>query len=400
MLPDKHGYFGKFGGRFVPETLLSVLGELEHAYNRFSKDREQRASLIHYLKQYAGRPTPLYYAEQLTKELGGAKIYLKREDLLHTGAHKINNTIGQILLADFMSKDRIIAETGAGQHGLATATVAAKFKKSCVVYMGEEDMRRQSLNVFKMKLLGSEVRCVSTGSKTLKDATSEAIREWVAHAEDSYYLLGSTVGPHPYPKIVRNFQTVIGNETKKQIRQLKIKNVTHLFASVGGGSNSIGLFYPFLKHNGITLMGVEAAGKGLNSEQHAATLTMGVPGVLHGSKSYLLQNKFGQIKVAHSISAGLDYPGVGPEHSYLKDTKRVTYTAVTDDEAINAFLLLSQKEGIIPALESAHAVAAAIPVIRMLSGKESVIINLSGRGDKDMDIVSEYFNNKNESQYQ
>ncbi len=394
MLPNSKGYFGDFGGRFVPETLISVLEELESAYTLFIKDRSQKDKIDYYLTQFAGRPTPLYYADQLTKELNGANIYLKREDLLHTGAHKINNTIGQILLADYMKKDRIIAETGAGQHGLATATVAAKFEKNCIVYMGEEDMKRQSLNVFKMKLLGAEVRCVSSGSKTLKDATSEAIRDWVTNAESTYYCIGSTVGPHPYPKIVRNFQTVIGNETKRQIRKLGLTNVSHLFASVGGGSNSIGLFYPFIRSSEIKMIGVEAAGSGLGTEHHSATLSKGSPGVLHGSKSYVLQNQYGQIKIAHSISAGLDYPGVGPEHSFLKDSKRVTYVAVTDKEAMEAFELLTQKEGIIPALESAHAVAAAIKIVPSLPRSESIIINLSGRGDKDMDIVTEYLNTK------
>ncbi len=394
MLPNRRGYFGDFGGRFVPETLISVLEELDNAYASFTKDRSQKDKVDYYLTQFAGRPTPLYYADQLTKELNGANIYLKREDLLHTGAHKINNTIGQILLANYMKKDRIIAETGAGQHGLATATVAAKFEKNCIVYMGEEDMKRQSLNVFKMKLLGAEVRGVSSGSKTLKDATSEAIRDWVTNAESTYYCIGSTVGPHPYPKIVRNFQTVIGKETKHQIRKLDLTNVSHLFASVGGGSNSIGLFYPFIRSSEIKMIGVEAAGSGLGTEYHSATLSKGSPGVLHGSKSYVLQNQFGQIEIAHSISAGLDYPGVGPEHSFLKDSKRVKYIAVTDKEAMEAFELLTQKEGIIPALESAHAVAAAIKIVPSLPLDESIIINLSGRGDKDMDIVTEYLNTK------
>ena len=392
-LPDRRGYYGEYGGRFIPETLISVLDELEQSYRKFRKNRKQREELDYYLKHYAGRPTPLYFAERLTKEFGGARIYLKREDLLHTGAHKINNTIGQILLAGFIGKNRIIAETGAGQHGLATATVAAKFKKKCVVYMGEEDMNRQSLNVFKMKLLGAEVRCVTAGSRTLKDATSEAIRDWVAHADNSYYLIGSTVGPHPYPRIVRDFQTIIGKETKHQIKKQGIHNVTHLFACVGGGSNSIGMFYPFLSDRTIKKVGVEASGLGLDSGKHAATLLMGKPGVLHGSKSYLLQNKFGQVNVAHSISAGLDYPGVGPEHSFLKDTKQVTYTTVTDDEAVHAFELLCKYEGIIPALESAHALAAAVPVVPILPKDESVIINLSGRGDKDMDIIADYYKN-------
>ena len=395
-IPDKRGYFGEYGGRFVPETLIGVLNELEHAYREFRKDGAQRSLLQQYLKQYAGRPTPLYFAEQLTKVHGGARIYLKREDLLHTGAHKINNTLGQILLADFIGKDRIIAETGAGQHGLATASVAAKFRKDCVVYMGEEDMQRQSLNVFKMRLLGADVRCVTAGSRTLKDATSEAIRDWVAHADTSYYLIGSTVGPHPYPGIVRDFQTIIGRETKQQIKKHGIQNVRHLFASVGGGSNAIGLFHAFLQDKNIQMTGVEAAGLGLKSGRHAATLAMGRPGVLHGSKSYVLQNEYGQITVAHSISAGLDYPGVGPEHSYLKDTKKVIYTTVTDKQAVHAFELLAKYEGIIPALESSHAVAAAIPVVRTLSDDDAVIINLSGRGDKDVDIIADYYRESEE----
>lgn len=393
-LPNKRGYFGKYGGRFVPETLVEVLNFLESAYHKFKKDKSQKDRLDYLLKHYCGRETPLYFAERLTYELGGANIYLKREDLLHTGAHKINNTIGQILLADYIGKDRIIAETGAGQHGLATATVAAKFRKKCVIFMGEEDMRRQSLNVFKMKLLGAEIRCVKAGSRTLKDATSEAIRDWVANADSTYYLIGSVVGPHPYPMIVRDFQSVIGLEVRKQIKKQKIKNVTHLFACVGGGSNAIGLFHPFIKENNMKMIGVEAAGLGLNTSKHSATLSKGKPGVLHGSKSYLLQDKFGQVGIAHSISAGLDYPGVGPEHSYLKDTRRVHYTTVTDKQAVEAFELLSVSEGIIPALESSHAIAAAIPVIKRLSKKESVIINLSGRGDKDMTIIAEYYNNK------
>ena len=389
-IPNKKGYFGDFGGSYVPETLVATLKDLDRAYGLFRKNNGQQKLLKGYLRQYCGRPTPLYFAERLTRELNGAKIYLKREDLLHTGAHKVNNTVGQILLADFLEKDRIIAETGAGQHGLATATVAAKFNKQCVVYMGEEDMKRQSLNVFKMEMLGAEVRCVSSGSRTLKDATSEAIRNWFATADSTYYLIGSVVGPHPYPKIVRDFQSIIGREVKRQIRDLKINNVSHLFACVGGGSNAIGLFYPFLSNSKVKMIGVEAAGCGLNSGKHSATLSKGRPGVLHGSLSYLLQDEFGQVNPAHSISAGLDYPGVGPEHSYLKSIKRVTYTSVTDDEAVKAFKTLSVLEGIIPALECSHAVAAAIPVAKSLSGDESVIINISGRGDKDMDIIAEY----------
>jgi len=399
-LPNKKGYFGDYGGRFVPETLMEVLNALETAYNNFKKDQSQKKRLGYFLKHYCGRETPLYFAERLTNDLGGAQVFLKREDLLHTGAHKINNTMGQILLADYLGKNRIIAETGAGQHGLATATVAAKFRKKCVVYMGEEDMKRQSLNVFKIKLLGAEIRCVKAGSRTLKDATSEAIRDWVTNADSTYYLIGSVVGPHPYPMIVRDFQSIIGKEVLKQIKRQKIKNVTHLFACVGGGSNAIGLFSPFIKEKNIKMIGVEAAGLGLNTNKHSATLSKGKPGVLHGSKSYLLQDKNGQVDIAHSISAGLDYPGIGPEHSYLKDTQRVHYTTVTDKQAVQAFEMLSITEGIIPALESAHAVAAAIPVIKKLSKKETVIINISGRGDKDMTIIADHYKNNSKKRIQ
>jgi len=391
-LPNKRGYFEEYGGRFVPETLMGILDALVAAYGDFTRDAEQQKKLRYYLKHYAGRPTPLYHASRLSKTVGGAQIYLKREDLLHTGAHKINNTIGQILLADFLGKKRIIAETGAGQHGVATASVAAMFRKKCVIYMGEEDIRRQSSNVFKMRLLGAEVRPVTTGSQTLKDATSEAIRDWVSTAGDSYYLIGSTVGPHPYPQIVRDFQTVIGREVKRQIRTMHIPRVTHLFACVGGGSNSIGFFYPFLHSSGVKLVGFEAAGISLRSGRHAATLTLGKPGVLHGSKSYVLQDESGQVRLAHSISAGLDYPGVGPEHSFLKDSGRVHYETVTDKEAVEAFQLVTEHEGIIPALESAHAVAGAMRISRTLPSEQSVIINLSGRGDKDLDVIAEYLN--------
>jgi len=393
-IPDRKGYFGAYGGRFVPETLMGALNELNEAYAVFKKDRDQQKRLEYYLKQYAGRPTPLYFAEELTAKNGGARIYLKREDLLHTGAHKINNTIGQILLADYLGKERIIAETGAGQHGVATASVAAKFGKKCVVYMGEEDVHRQSMNVFRMQLLGAEVRTVKSGTRTLKDATSEAIRDWVANARESYYLIGSTVGPHPYPVIVRNFQKIIGEEVRRQIRTQNVPNVSHLVACVGGGSNSIGLFYPFLDNDSIRMTGVEAAGKGIETGNHAATLCCGEPGVLHGSKSYLLQDENGQVHPAYSVSAGLDYPGVGPEHSFLKDSGRVSYTSVTDDEAVDALGMLSTCEGIIPALESAHAVAAALHIARDLDTDQSVIVNLSGRGDKDIHIVSDYLEKK------
>ncbi|MCP4725273.1 MAG: tryptophan synthase subunit beta [bacterium] len=388
-VPDKRGYYGDFGGKFVPETLVAVLRELEEKYRSFKKDREQQEKISELLNRFAGRPTPLYYAENLSRKYKGAKLYLKREDLLHTGAHKINNTIGQILLAEYMGKNRIIAETGAGQHGVATATVSAMFGKKCVVYMGEEDMRRQSMNVFKMKLLRSEVRAVSSGSRTLKDATSEAIRDWVTNAGNSYYLIGSTVGPHPYPMIVRDFQKVIGKEVRRQLKSTEIIDLSHIIACVGGGSNAIGIFNEFVNDKTVNLIGVEAAGLGLNSGSHAAPLAKGKPGVLHGALSYLLQDKNGQVIEAHSVSAGLDYPGVGPEHSYFKDTERVSYKTVTDKEALSAFQKLTEYEGIMPALESSHAVAYALKLMPKLSSDESIIVNLSGRGDKDLTIIEE-----------
>lgn len=388
MLPDERGYFGRFGGRFVPETLMPALEELATAYQMVSREQEFKEELAYYLKNYVGRPTPLYFAARLTSNCKGAQIYLKREDLNHTGAHKINNTIGQVLLARRMGKNRIIAETGAGQHGVATATVAALFGLTCVIYMGEEDMARQALNVFRMRLLGAEVVPVTTGSKTLKDAMNEAMRDWVTNVENTYYIIGSVAGPHPYPLMVRDFQCVIGIEAKQQLLNETGRLPDFIVACVGGGSNSLGIFYPFLDAPEVQLIGVEAAGLGLASGKHAATLAQGRPGVLHGSLSYVLQDEEGQIKLAHSISAGLDYPGVGPEHSFLKESGRVVYTTITDFEALQAFQLLSCTEGIIPALESAHAVAQAIKIAPDLPKDKVLVINLSGRGDKDVEMVS------------
>ena len=388
MLPDERGYFGRFGGRFVPETLMPALEELATAYQMVSREQEFKEELAYYLKNYVGRPTPLYFAARLTSNCKGAQIYLKREDLNHTGAHKINNTIGQVLLARRMGKNRVIAETGAGQHGVATATVAALFGLTCVIYMGEEDMARQALNVFRMRLLGAEVVPVTTGSKTLKDAMNEAMRDWVTNVENTYYIIGSVAGPHPYPLMVRDFQCVIGIEAKQQLLNETGRLPDFIVACVGGGSNSLGIFYPFLDAPEVQLIGVEAAGLGLASGKHAATLAQGRPGVLHGSLSYVLQDKEGQIKLAHSISAGLDYPGVGPEHSFLKESGRVVYTTITDFEALQAFQLLSCTEGIIPALESAHAVAQAIKIAPDLPKDKVLVINLSGRGDKDVEMVS------------
>jgi tryptophan synthase beta chain len=381
--PDSHGYFGKYGGRFVPETLMSALRELEELYTAANRDPVFQNEFKVMLQSFAGRPTPMTLAVRLSEHYGRGKIYLKREDLCHTGAHKINNTIGQILLAKRSGKKRIIAETGAGQHGVATATVAAKMGLQCIVYMGEEDIHRQELNVHRMKMLGAEIVPVTSGSRTLKDATSEAIRDWVSNVESSFYIIGSAVGPHPYPMIVRDFQSVIGEETRSQIQYLEGREPSVLLACVGGGSNAIGMFYPFLNSN-VKMFGVEAAGFGLRTRNHAATLTKGKPGVLHGSLSYLLQDEHGQVKLAHSISAGLDYPGVGPEHSSLKDIGRVMYAAVTDRQALTAAYLLSTLEGIIPALESAHAIAYLEQLMPKTSRKDIVVVNLSGRGDKDM----------------
>lgn len=387
QVPDAHGRFGKFGGRYVPETIMNALLELEESYRRFADDPEFKEEIVTLLKQYSGRPTPLYYAERFSKELGGAKIYLKREDLNHTGAHKINNAIGQAVLAKRMGKTKVIAETGAGQHGVATATVAALMGFECKVFMGEEDTKRQELNVFRMNLLGAEVIPVTSGTKTLKDAGNEALRYWVSNVEDTFYILGSAVGPHPYPMIVRDFQRIIGDETKKQILEQEGRLPDLVIACVGGGSNAIGMFYPFVEDEQVRLMGAEAAGKGVDTEQHAASLTKGTHGVFQGSYSYLLQDEYGQILPAHSISAGLDYPGIGPEHAYLKDVKRAEYVPITDAEALDALQLLSRTEGILPALESSHAVAQAIKIAPQMKKDEVVIVNLSGRGDKDVGSI-------------
>jgi tryptophan synthase beta chain len=382
------GHFGLFGGRFVPETLVPALDELETAYDAATRDPAFAATLRSYLKDYVGRPTPLYFARSLTERVGGAKIYLKREDLAHTGAHKINNALGQGLLAQRMGKPRLIAETGAGQHGVATATVGAMLKLTTVVYMGEDDINRQSLNVFRMKLLGAEVRPVASGSRTLKDAINEAIRDWVTNVADTHYLIGSAVGPHPYPTIVRDFQSVIGAEAREQILMAESRLPDVVVACVGGGSNAIGTFYPFVGDASVRLIGAEAAGHGLETGQHAATLSAGSVGVLHGAKSYVLQDANGQIVDTHSISAGLDYPGVGPEHSFLKDSRRATYVGVTDDEAMAGFQLLCETEGIIPALESAHAIWQAAEIARDRKPEDIVVVCLSGRGDKDMPTVA------------
>lgn len=387
-LPDERGHFEKFGGKFVPETLIPALEELEHYFHSAKADPEFQNELEYLLKHYAGRKTPLYLAPRVSEELG-FDIWLKREDLNHTGAHKINNALGQILLAVRMGKKRIIAETGAGQHGVATATVAALFGLECIVYMGKEDIRRQKLNVFRMNLLGAEVRPVASGSKTLKDATNEAIRDWVTNVETTYYLIGSTVGPHPYPMLVRDFQSVIGKETKEQFAEQSGKDLPdRLVACVGGGSNAMGMFYPFLKDD-VKMIGVEAAGKGLESGEHAATLTKGEFGVLHGAASTLLQDEEGQVTLPHSISAGLDYPGVGPEHSYLNETGRVEYHTATDQEALDAFHWLSEKEGILPALESAHALAYLRQDDNGVEKDAQIVVCLSGRGDKDVHTVAE-----------
>lgn len=391
--PTANGYFGQFGGRFVPETLIPVLDELIGELERAQQDEQFLAEYHRLLTDYVGRPTKLTLAKRLTEHYGRAKIYLKREDLCHTGAHKINNAVGQILLARRMGKTRIIAETGAGQHGVATATVCARFGMECVIYMGEEDMERQRLNVDRMRLLGAEVRGVSSGSKTLKDATNEAIRDWVTNVENTFYIIGSVVGPHPYPMMTRFFHRVIGDETKRQILEREGRLPDVLLACVGGGSNAIGLFYPFLD-DPVRIIGVEAAGFGVDSGKTAATMTKGSPGVLHGSLSYLLQDDGGQVELAHSISAGLDYPGVGPEHSYLHDSGRVEYRAVTDDEAMTAVSLVSSMEGIIPAIETAHAFAFLETLMPQTDPDELVVINCSGRGDKDMQTISEYFRDR------
>jgi len=387
LLPDSRGYFGNYGGRFVPETLVPALDELAAAYQEAAADTAFWAEYEALSHDWAGRPTPLYAAKRLSEHCGGVRIFLKREDLTHTGAHKINNALGQGLLAKRMGKRRIIAETGAGQHGVATAAVCAMLRMECIVYMGEEDMRRQSLNVFRMRLMGAEVRTVTSGSRTLKDAINEAIRDWVTNVGNTHYLLGSVVGPHPYPQMVRDFQTVIGRETREQILAAAGRLPDYIVACVGGGSNAIGIFYPFLDDRDVRLIGVEAAGRGLNTGEHAAPLAAGGVGVLHGTKSYLLTDSSGQIRETHSISAGLDYPGVGPEHSYLKDSGRATYIAVNDDEALEGFKLLCRTEGITPALEPSHAIYHACKMASSLPKEQIMVINLSGRGDKDMDIV-------------
>jgi tryptophan synthase beta chain len=386
-LPDRHGRFGRFGGRFVPETLMAPLLELERAYAGAVRDPVFRARLKPLLADYAGRPTPLYFARRLTAECGGARIYLKREDLCHTGAHKINNVLGQGLLAERMGKRRVIAETGAGQHGVATATVAALLGLACEVYMGREDIERQALNVFRMQLLGAQVHPVDAGSRTLKDAMNEAIRDWVTNVRHTYYLIGSTAGPHPYPMMVRNFQAVIGQEVKRQVRATEGRLPDYLVACVGGGSNSLGLFYPFVEDETVRIVGVEAGGRGLATGQHGASLTAGSVGVLHGSMSYVLQDADGQIATAHSVSAGLDYPGVGPELSYYKETGRVECAAITDDEALEGFQALARLEGFVPALESAHAIAYVMKLAPALEKDKVVVVGLSGRGDKDVQVA-------------
>ncbi|MFC0470281.1 tryptophan synthase subunit beta [Halalkalibacter kiskunsagensis] len=388
--PDKRGRFGEFGGKYVPETLMSVIEELEESLDEATADETFANEYLTHLQEYAGRPTALSYAENISKSLGGAKIYLKREDLLHTGAHKLNNAMGQALLAKKMGKTKIVAETGAGQHGVASATIAARFGLECKVFMGAEDMERQALNVFRMELLGAEVIPATSGSKTLKDATNEAIRYWVANAEDTFYLIGSVVGPHPYPKMVRNFQRIIGDESKKQFLEREQKLPTEIIACVGGGSNAIGMFYPFLEDD-ITLIGVEAAGLGVDTNEHAATITHGRKGVIHGSLTYLLQDEAGQITEPYSISAGLDYPGVGPEHAYLASNGRVKYEAVTDQQALDALKLLSEQEGIIPAIESAHALAKAFERAKELTPDDTILVCLSGRGDKDVHTLMKRF---------
>jgi len=388
-IPGKSGHFGKYGGKFVPETLMPALEQLEREYLKAKEDPKFNEELKYYLREYVGRPSPLYYAKRLTEKLKGAKIYLKREDLNHTGAHKINNTLGQVLLAIRMGKERIIAETGAGQHGVATATAAAMFGMKCDVYMGEEDIRRQSLNVFKMKLLGANVIPVKTGSKTLKDATNEALRDWMSSVVNTHYIIGSVVGPHPYPMMVRDFQIIIGQEVREQIQKAEGRLPDYIIACVGGGSNAIGVFYPFIEDKDVKLIGVEAGGLGFDVGQHAASLSRGEKGVLHGSLSYVLQDDDGQTSQVHSISAGLDYPGVGPEHSYLKDTGRAEYVSVTDDDAVDAFNLCTRLEGIIPALEASHAIAYTVKFAPTIDKDKIIVINLSGSGDKDSFEVAE-----------
>jgi tryptophan synthase beta chain len=387
-LPDERGRFGSFGGRYVPETLIPALDELTREYEKARRDPKFKAELTYYLRQYVGRPTPLYYAERLTKKLGGAKIYLKREDLCHTGAHKINNTVGQVLLTRRMGKRRVIAETGAGQHGVAVATVAALFGLQCDVYMGTEDMERQALNVFRMRLLGTTVKAVDAGSRTLKDAISEAMRDWTTNVRTTHYILGSVLGAHPYPMMIRDFQAVIGREARRQILQAEDKLPDYLVACVGGGSNAIGLFTAFLKDQKVRMVGVEAGGLGIESGKHAARFATGSVGVLHGTMTYLLQDDDGQIQLTHSVSAGLDYAAVGPEHAFYKEQERIAYTYATDEEAMAAFDLLAQTEGLMPALESAHAIAHVTKLAPKLKRSQVIVINLSGRGDKDVHQVA------------
>ena len=389
------GRFNEFGGQYVPETVMNALIELEDAYNKVKDDKEFMEEYMYYLQYYTGRPSPLYYAENMTKDLGGAKIYLKREDLNHTGAHKINNALGQILLAKRMGKKKVIAETGAGQHGVATATIAAKFGLECKVFMGEEDIKRQAMNVKKMELLGTEVVPVLNGVRTLNDAVTEAIRYWAANVEDTFYVLGTAAGPHPYPTMVRNFQRVIGDEARKQILEQEGRLPDYILAPIGGGSNAIGIFYPFIQDKEVGLIGVEAGGRGIETGEHAATITMKDKGILHGMLSYVLQDNDGGVLEAYSISAGLDYPGVGPEHAYLADTNRAEYVSITDEEAVrDGFMYLTRIEGIVPALESSHAVAYAKKLAPTLSSDKIIIINISGRGDKDMDAVLAYLGDK------
>jgi tryptophan synthase beta chain len=387
QLPDETGHFGIFGGRYIPETLMPALIELENAYKAALKDKLFKKEFAYYLREYAGRETPLYYAKRFTEELGGAKIYLKREDLNHTGSHKLNNTLGQALLAARMGKKRVIAETGAGQHGVATATVAALFGMDCEIFMGEEDIRRQAPNVFRMKILGAQVTAVASGTATLKDAMNEAMRQWVSRVRDTFYVIGTTAGPHPYPMMVRNYQSVIGKETKIQILKKEGRLPDYLIACVGGGSNAMGLFYPFKDVRDVKMIGVEAAGKSIDTGHPAASISAGRVGVLHGNKTYLLQDKHGQVLDAYSIAAGLDYPGVGPEHAYFKETGRAHYVSIDDAEAIKAFMFLSRCEGIIPAMESAHAVAYAMKLAPTLNRKNIMVVNLSGRGDKDAETI-------------
>ncbi len=389
-MEKRKGRFGEFGGQYAPETLMNALIELEQEYNKYKNDKDFIEELNFYFKEYAGRPSLLYYAERMTKDLGGAKIYLKREDLNHTGSHKINNVLGQVLLAKKMGKKKVIAETGAGQHGVATATAAALFDMECDIYMGKEDIERQSLNVFRMRLLGARVHSVESGTGTLKDAVNEAFRSWVALLGDTFYVLGSALGPHPYPEIVRDFQNVIGKEVKEQIYRKEDRNPDYILACVGGGSNAIGIFNEFIKEKDVRLIGVEAAGEGVDTEKHAATISRGSVGVLHGMKSYFLQDEDGQIMPVYSISAGLDYPGIGPQHAYLHDTGRAQYVPITDDEAVEGFKYLTRIEGIIPAIESAHAVAYAMKLAPQLPKNKIMVINLSGRGDKDVYSVAKY----------